>query len=133
MRGLPVRPLSRGPSPRGLVRKQRSHPEDDIQRAVVQHLALRLVPGAVFWATPNGGARNKVTGAILKATGTKAGIPDLFLFSTMLGCMRSNSSPKAAAFHLRNVNARQSSSQPGLSSPLRSASTRPSISCSNGA
>lgn len=34
---------------------------------------------AVTWHTPNGGQRNKVTAAKLKAQGTKAGVPDLQL------------------------------------------------------
>ena len=34
---------------------------------------------AVTWHTPNGGQRNKVVAAKLKAQGTKAGVPDLQL------------------------------------------------------
>lgn len=33
----------------------------------------------VFFAIPNGGARSKATGAMLKAEGVLAGVPDLFL------------------------------------------------------
>jgi hypothetical protein len=37
-----------------------------------------------FFAVPNGGNRSAATGALLKATGTRAGVPDLVvLFS---GC-----------------------------------------------
>lgn len=34
---------------------------------------------ALLYAIPNGGARNKITGAKLKAEGVKPGIPDLHL------------------------------------------------------
>lgn len=33
----------------------------------------------LLFAIPNGGNRNKITGAILKAEGVRAGAPDLFL------------------------------------------------------
>lgn len=36
-----------------------------------------LAPGVVYWHTPNGGTRNAIEGARLKATGVKAGIHDL--------------------------------------------------------
>lgn len=37
------------------------------------------VPEHLLFAIPNGGARNAITGAILKAEGVRAGVPDLFL------------------------------------------------------
>lgn len=37
-----------------------------------------LVPGVVFWHTPNGGTRNAIEGKRLKEMGTAAGIHDLF-------------------------------------------------------
>jgi len=63
------------------LRKPRRHLEDDLQKAVVQHLEQRLVAGAIYWATPNGGVRSPITAALLKATGTKAGIPDIFILN----------------------------------------------------
>ena len=33
---------------------------------------------ALIFAIPNGGARNEVTGAMLKAEGVQAGVPDIF-------------------------------------------------------
>ncbi len=42
--------------------------------ASAKHPALRLM-----FAVPNGGARNVITGALLKAEGMKAGVPDIFL------------------------------------------------------
>jgi hypothetical protein len=39
--------------------RRRAQPEQIIQRAIVQHLKLRGAHGAVWWHTPNGGARRK--------------------------------------------------------------------------
>ena len=48
------------------------------QVAVIQYLTF-LQPryGFRFYAIPNGGARNAITGAILKAEGVSKGIPDI--------------------------------------------------------
>ena len=41
---------------------------------------IREIPQlALLWANPNGGLRNKITAAKLKAEGVKPGVPDLFL------------------------------------------------------
>lgn len=53
--------------------------EDQIQRAVVQHLRARGMPGLVFFHVPNGGRRGKVEGAIFKGLGVRAGVSDLIL------------------------------------------------------
>ncbi len=37
------------------------------------------VPEQLLFAIPNGGARDRVTGKILKDEGVRAGVPDLFL------------------------------------------------------
>lgn len=50
--------------------------EDQLQRALCQWLDSTQWEGEYF-AVPNGGKRNVVTAAILKATGTKAGVADL--------------------------------------------------------
>jgi hypothetical protein len=52
--------------------------EDAIQRAVVTYLRTVLVNCQVF-AVPNGGARRRIEAAILKSTGTMAGVPDLII------------------------------------------------------
>jgi hypothetical protein len=52
-------------------------PEQQIQRAVIEHLAWRARPGVFAFHVPNGGWRSRVEGAILKAIGTVAGIPDI--------------------------------------------------------
>lgn len=57
-----------------------NRPEENLQRAIVKHLELRLEPPWMFWATPNQrGTRSAAETMILKAMGVKAGIPDLFI------------------------------------------------------
>jgi hypothetical protein len=58
---------------------RRKQPEAEIQRAVVQHLETRGVPGLVWFAVPNGGVRSKIEAAIMKGLGTKPGVSDLIL------------------------------------------------------
>jgi len=58
---------------------RRKNPEQQIHRAVAQHLRTRAVPGLVWWHTPNGGSRGKIEGAILKSMGVRAGVSD-FIF-----------------------------------------------------
>jgi hypothetical protein len=50
--------------------------EAAIQRAIVQHYHLRAAPGVFMFAVPNGGYRPPVEAAIMRATGTVAGVPD---------------------------------------------------------
>ena len=54
------------------------HLESTLQIVCVKWFKLQY-PGIIIFAIPNGGARNAVTGAILKAEGVLAGIPDLFV------------------------------------------------------
>jgi hypothetical protein len=58
------------------ARHRRHRPEDAIQRAIMQHYRQRAAPGVFMFAVPNGGFRRPVEAAILKATGTVAGVPD---------------------------------------------------------
>ena len=54
------------------------HPEDDIQRACIMWLEMMRKRGRLeYYAVPNGGKRNAITGAILKTLGVRAGVPDL--------------------------------------------------------
>jgi hypothetical protein len=55
----------------------RVRPEDNIQRAVFQHIRVRGVPGLVAWHTPNGGARKPIEAAILQGLGVRAGVSDV--------------------------------------------------------
>ena len=56
---------------------RRNQPEAALQRSVIQHLTWRARPGAFFFHVPLGGYRTCVEGAILKAIGTVAGVPDI--------------------------------------------------------
>jgi len=63
-------------------RRKRAHPEADHQRALFRwvELAQRRIP-ELRWLfhCPNGEARDKRTGAQLKAMGVRRGVPDLWL------------------------------------------------------
>lgn len=52
--------------------------EDNFQIALCRILTARCK--CLWFHVPNGGARNAVTGAILKAMGTKPGVADLLFF-----------------------------------------------------
>jgi hypothetical protein len=56
---------------------KRRRPEQQIQHAVFEHLALRGVNDAFIFHVPNGGWRSRIEAAILKGTGVKAGVPDI--------------------------------------------------------
>lgn len=58
-------------------RRRQSRPEDQIQRAVFEHIRQRGVPGIVAWHTPNGGKRRPIEAAILKGLGVRAGVADV--------------------------------------------------------
>jgi hypothetical protein len=55
-------------------------PEQQIHRAVVQHLRQRGAPGVVFIHVPNGGKRKPIEAAIFKSLGVRAGASDLLLW-----------------------------------------------------
>jgi hypothetical protein len=57
----------------------RARPEQQLQRAVLEHLAWRAVPGLWWCHVPNGGYRTAVEAAIFKSLGLIAGAPDLLL------------------------------------------------------
>jgi VRR-NUC domain len=52
-------------------------PEDTIQRAVFEHLALRGAAGVFAFHPANGGYRHPVEAAHLKGLGVRPGVPDL--------------------------------------------------------
>jgi hypothetical protein len=56
---------------------RRARPEDQIQRAVFEHLALRSAPGVFAFHPANGGWRSRIEAAILKGLGVRAGVPDV--------------------------------------------------------
>jgi hypothetical protein len=57
--------------------RRRNRPEDAIQRAVFEHLAVRGAPGVFAFHPANGGWRSRVEGAILKGLGVRPGVPDV--------------------------------------------------------
>ena len=56
---------------------KRDRPEQQMQRAVVEHLAWFARPDVFSFHYPAGGWRSKIEAKILKAIGTVAGIPDV--------------------------------------------------------
>jgi hypothetical protein len=54
--------------------------EQQIQRAIVQHLQLRGVSGLVFLHPANGGFRTAAEAAIFQSLGVRAGASDLLLW-----------------------------------------------------
>jgi hypothetical protein len=60
---------------------RRKHPEDDIQRGIVQFLKFAAAPGVLYFAVPNGGMRSHLEAAIMSGLGVVAGIPDLVVIS----------------------------------------------------
>jgi hypothetical protein len=59
--------------------KRRARPEQQIQRALLEHLRLRGAPDLFAFHCPNGGARTPIEGAIFKSLGVVAGVPDLLI------------------------------------------------------
>lgn len=51
--------------------------EQALQRQVAKLFDICLPAQCVWYAVPNGGFRTKAEAAIMKSTGTKAGVPDL--------------------------------------------------------
>jgi hypothetical protein len=58
--------------------KKRTNDESRLQKACVKWFRTQY-PKHILFAIPNGGSRGKIEGAILKAEGVLAGVPDLFL------------------------------------------------------
>jgi hypothetical protein len=55
----------------------RSRPEQQIQRAVFEHLAIRAASTVFAFHPANGGWRSRVEAAVLKGMGVRAGVPDI--------------------------------------------------------
>jgi VRR-NUC domain len=54
------------------------HNERSIQVSLIEHLRLRGVRG-LWWSAINSNPRSRISGALAKAAGCRAGIPDLLL------------------------------------------------------
>lgn len=57
--------------------RRRNRPEDKIQRAVFEHLAVRGAPDVFAFHPANGGWRSQIEAAILKGLGVRPGVPDV--------------------------------------------------------
>jgi len=55
----------------------RQHPEQKLQESIKQFLDINIKPDLIWYAVPNGGLRNPVVAAKLKAAGVLPGVPDL--------------------------------------------------------
>jgi hypothetical protein len=62
---------------KALPRRNTSELEDTVQARLAALLHKTARPGIMWFAIPNGGYRSPRTAARLKATGTRAGVPDL--------------------------------------------------------
>src|SRR5262245_27424011 len=60
-------------------RRRRRRPEQDLQRAVLEHLELYSVPNCDWFHVGNGGWRSPVEAKVLKSLGVRPGVPDLIL------------------------------------------------------
>jgi hypothetical protein len=58
---------------------RRVRPEQQIQRAVLEHLAWRAMPGVWWCHYPAGGWRSPIEAAIFKSLGVIAGVPDILI------------------------------------------------------
>jgi hypothetical protein len=56
-----------------------ARPEQEIQKAIFQHLAVHGVQDVFAFHVPNGGWRSRVEAAILTSMGVVAGVPDIIL------------------------------------------------------
>ena len=88
----------------------RNRPEQQYQRAVIQHIAWRARPGVFAFHVPNGGWRSRVESAILKAIGTVAGVPDIICIFQGLG-LRARAESRARPPHRRSARGARAAAQ----------------------
>jgi hypothetical protein len=60
-------------------------PEKTLHRSIAQLLVRAAPKFVMWWHTPNGEKRDKITAAILKSMGTQPGVPDFLLYDTRTG------------------------------------------------
>ena len=61
-------------------------PSELVEQERLAALLSRYRPKILYYAVPNGGWRNKITAAKLKASGVRAGVPDLVIAEPRKGC-----------------------------------------------
>lgn len=74
-------PFTTPPKQRPVAKQKRQHPEEDLQRTLVQYLELMLKPEVEWTAIPNGDLRPRGIGGKLKAMGVRPGWMDLIFFA----------------------------------------------------
>jgi hypothetical protein len=89
----------------------RHRPEQQIQRALADHLRLRAHKGVFWFACENGGYRTAIEAAILKSCGIKRGVPDLILIK----------SGRTFGLELKAPNGRLSAAQEAAHEEMRAA------------
>jgi hypothetical protein len=52
--------------------------EQQVQKSIMDHFAIRATPNSMLWHTPNGGYRSKAESRVMAGLGIKRGLPDLF-------------------------------------------------------
>lgn len=60
-------------------RRRQRRSEQQLHRAVIEHLRWRAAPDVWFAHYPGGGYRRPIEAAILKSLGTREGVPDLLI------------------------------------------------------
>jgi hypothetical protein len=98
-------------------RGRRARPEDQIQRAVIAHFAVRGAPGVFVFHPPNGGYRKPTEAAILKGMGVHPGLPDVIAVK----------GGQVYAIELKTENGRPTSAQLQAIEELRAAGARVEI------
>jgi len=56
-------------------------PEQALQKAVLEHLAVRAVPGTYWFHVGNGGYRTPLEAKVFKSLGVRPGVPDLIIIN----------------------------------------------------
>jgi hypothetical protein len=91
--------------------RRRNRPEDAIQRAVFEHLAMRGRPDVFAFHPANGGWRSRIEAAILKGLGVRPGVPDVMAIKA----------GRAFALELKAPGGRITETQRGAHAALRAA------------
>ena len=78
MFGKPLREGAPMPKEKAVRVKSEIPTESQEQRAFVQWFSAQY-PSVRFFAIPNGGNRDSITGAIMKAEGVQPGVPDIYI------------------------------------------------------
>ncbi len=97
----------------------RNRPEQAIQRAVFQHMAIRGASDCFAFHVPNGGLRSRIEASIMKGLGVRAGIPDIIAIKAGL----------TYALELKAPGGRLSPAQSEVHAALRAAGASVAVAC----